>query len=167
MKKLVVGFFMALLLVGCGHEETPEYYFDMVLTEIESASSIETELKITDQDENEWYQGSYKNGNLVENWTAVETDESFIENIKQIACFYYGDTYKDFALDNQVVSCKVLVEDSPQITQTAKIITGQDVQRITQYMYLENESIDYVELIVETKTKTLIYHIDLRDLEME
>ena len=170
MKRVVFIVFLMLALVGCGHEETPEYYFDTALTDIENASVLETEMIVVNQEGKELFYVSYKKDAQIksvnlENPGHFNPDENFEAYIKQIARFYYGDVFTDFKMEDQVVICTIPLDGSEQIVQTAKQLTNENVISITNSMYFEGEILDYVKILVKTDTQTLTYTINLMNLE--
>lgn len=157
MRKLLIIFMAFLCLVGCGIEESPENYFDIALTEIEEADAYQTQVTLKENDEELIsFLGTYEDGDMQVSPMLYSWQEA-------IASFQLGDVFSNFSYDevNHIVYCEIDKTESSAIMEMISSYSDETIETISQEMYLNDLSIDYVMINIETTTNNYICTIDV------
>lgn len=152
MKKILLAICLLLGLVGCATEESPEYYFDVALSEVENIDSYKTNVLIVQRET------TLAEGTVEKNQDAIVEDFIFgpkLETMDLLGTFAYASQFGDFTLEDACkITCFIPVDEDNAITQTIRHFTSDEIVSIEHQMLLDGESISYCFIKVKTNNDT-------------
>ena len=151
MKKILLAFGLLLVLVGCAIEDSPENYFMMALTEVEESTNYQTYLTLKEGNE-ELVKINYEKKSEKDESVSVElVEEQQVKHIKvPLVTLQYSMIFSNFSKDENIITCDIKPENSEVLCNLISLFTTEPIETITHKMYLDNYSIDYIVMEINT-----------------